>query len=85
MDVEIIKCMISDSTWNSPDKKAVYNFINDNNLSINGRNLIKYSLKANNDNIILQIGSEKKYNVKYINDFVLELHNSNESFRLIPE
>ena len=85
MDINVIKCMIIDSTWNSPEKKVVYKFGNGNELSINGKNHLKYSINFNNNNIELQLGSEKKYNIEYVNDFVLKLYNNNESFRIMPD
>jgi hypothetical protein len=85
MDIETIKCMIDNSTWNSHEKKAIYEFVNGSSLSINGKNQLQYSINSCNDRIELQIGSEKKYNIEYINDFVLKLYNSNESFMIMPE
>jgi hypothetical protein len=84
-DIEIIKCMINNSTWKSPEKNIVYKFNNNKELLINGNNHLQYSLKTNNEKIELQIGHEKKYEIEYINDFVLKLHNGIESFRIMPD
>jgi len=85
MDKKIIKCMINDSTWKSIDKKTVYKFFNGNSLSINGKNHSHYSINSRNDKLELQLGLEKKYNIEYVNDFILKLKNDNESFCITPE
>ncbi len=77
--------MINDSTWKSIDKKTVYKFFNGNSLSINGKNHSHYSINSRNDKLELQLGLEKKYNIEYVNDFILKLKNDNESFCITPE
>jgi hypothetical protein len=85
MDKETIKCMINNSTWNCPEKKVVYKFVSGNIVSVNDKSHLHYSINLHNDKIELQIGSEKIYNIEYVNDFILKLYNANESFRIMPE
>jgi hypothetical protein len=85
MDKKTIKCMINDSTWKCIEKKTVYKFFNGNSLSINGKNHSHYSINSKNDEIELKLGLEKKYNIEYVNDFILKLKNDKESFFITPE
>ena len=85
MNAETIKTMISNSTWNSNEKKTVYNFVSENAISINGKSHIPYSLNLQNDKLVLQIGTEFLYNIEYVNDFKLRLYNNSESFSIIPD
>ena len=85
MDKNIIKCMLNDSTWKSIEKKEVYKFFNGNSLSINGKNHSHYSVNSNNDEIELQLGLEKRYNIEYVNDFLLKLKNDKDSYYITPE
>lgn len=83
--VETIKCMLNNSTWVSPEIKSVYSFVSGCEMYINGQNFFHYSINLHNDKIELKIGTEKKYNIEYVNDFILKLYNSTESFRIMPE
>jgi len=85
MDKETIKRIINNSTWNSPEKKNIYRFANGNILSINDENHSNYSINSYNNKIKLKLGPEKIYNIEYVNDFMLKLSDSKESFRIIPE
>lgn len=85
MDIKTIQCMLNNSTWFSPEKRVVYSFSGGDNISINGNPHFHYTINSHNDNIEIQIGYEKKYKIEYINDFILKLHNSTDSFRLMPE
>jgi len=85
MDKETIKRIINNSTWNSPEKKNIYMFANGNILSINDENHSNYSINSYNNKIKLKLGPEKIYNIEYVNDFMLKLSDSKESFRIIPE
>jgi hypothetical protein len=85
MERETIERMITNSTWNSPEKKTVYKFVDGNILSINGKNHSHYSINSGNDKIELKLSPEKTYNIEYVNDFILKLSNNNESFRIMPD
>ena len=85
MDKETIKRIINNSTWNSPEKKNIYRFANGNILSINDENHSNYSINSYNNKIKLKLGPEKIYYIEYVNDFMLKLSDSKESFRIIPE
>lgn len=77
--------MINNSTWYSYEKKCSYEFMSNNKLSINGVNHRHYSINSNNNKVELLISSGVKYNIEYVNDFVLKLYNKDEAFRLMPE
>jgi hypothetical protein len=85
METKIIKNMVNNSTWINPDAKIVYKFINDSVLSIDGVENLPYSINSVSDKIVLQIGTDKSYNVEFVNDFILRLYNNKESFRITPE
>ena len=85
MDKETITCMLNNSIWNCPEKKAIYKFVEGNILFVNGKNHFQYSINSHKDKIELQIGSEKTYNIEFVNDFILRVFNNNESFRIMPE
>ena len=80
-----IKCMINNSTWISHEKNTVYRFINNSHLSINGKNHLRYSINTCNNYIEIQLGSQEKYQIEYVNDFILKIFNTNESFNIMPE
>ena len=85
MNAEIIKKMVNNSTWNSIENMTVYNFVSENEISINGKSHIPYSLNLQNDKLELQIGTECLYNIEFVNDFKLRLYNNNESFSIMPD
>jgi hypothetical protein len=85
MNIETIHGMINNSTWTDKASKRVYRFANGKDLSINGKNHLEYSLNTLDNKIILELGSEKKYFVDYVNDFNLWLSNGEEKFKIMPE
>jgi len=85
MIIETIKCMTNNSTWVDNENKNIYKFFNNNDLAINGKNHSHYSINSSYNKIELQMGLGKKYNIEYVNDFILKLSNRNESFRIMPE
>ena len=85
MNIEIINNLINDSTWSTRDNKAVYRFENGKDVYINNNTHYNYAINYTNDKIVIMLGVTKKYYVNYINDFKLELYNTNEKFTLMPE
>jgi hypothetical protein len=85
MDLDIIQGMINDSVWKNPDNEIIYQFANGKDLSINGKEPLSYKITFKDNKIQLLIGLEKSYNIEYINDFILKLCNTTESFRIMPE
>ena len=85
MNIKTINNLINDSTWADPENRIVYNFSNGKDLTINGRDHLHYFIKGVNKKIEIQIGDETRYLIEYINDFTLELHNEQETIRLIPD
>jgi len=85
MDKEIIKSMLSNSTWENPEKNIVYKFSGGNILSINGKNHSTYSINAKNDKIELSINAANNFIIEFVDDFTLKLSNKNESFIISPE
>lgn len=84
MKIEVIKGMINNSTWIDPEKNTIYKFANENHLVIDGTNHIKYRVKKNNNKVVIQLGSAKKYFVEYVNDFILNIYNRDEKFMITP-
>lgn len=84
MELEIIKGMISNSTWIDPGKQNVYKFSDNNQLFINGKNHIQYALKKRNNQIVIKLGSSKTFVVDYVCDFILNIHSNNEKFMITP-
>ena len=84
MSFEIIKQMIDNSTWTSSNQKYVYKFINDKIISINGHPNQTYTLNQSDNKIELRLGSTTTYFIEYVNDFVLNLYNAQEKFRITP-
>jgi hypothetical protein len=87
MNIEIINSLINDSTWSTLDNAAIYKFANGKDVYINGNTHYDYSINYNisNNRIVMIMGAVKKYYINFINDFTLELYNSNEKFRIRPE
>ncbi|NJO91880.1 MAG: hypothetical protein HC831_25130 [Chloroflexia bacterium] len=85
MNKNTIERMLNNSSWINPEEKIVYKFINAGFLSINGAEYLPYSINSVNNRIVLQIGTDKSYNVEFVNDFILRLYNNKESFRITPE
>jgi hypothetical protein len=85
MDIEIINSLINDSTWSTKDNTAVYRFVNGKDVYINGNNHCNYAINYVNKRIVMLLGVSKKYYVNFINDFTLELFNTKEKFRIMPE
>ncbi len=83
MNAETIKGMITDSTWQDCTNRTVYQFIDDNDLAINGINCYQYSVNSNNGRVLLNMNPGKKYTVEYVNDFQLRLLNNNEELSLM--
>jgi hypothetical protein len=83
MNAETLKGMITDSTWQDRTNRTVYQFIDDNDLAINGINCYQYSVNSNNGRVLLNINPGKKYTVEYVNDFQLRLLNNNEELSLM--
>lgn len=84
MEIEIIKGMINNSTWVNPENQTIYKFTGKNELYINGENHMRYLLKRCNNQVVIKLGSQKKYFVEYVNDFKLEIYNDKEIFRITP-
>jgi hypothetical protein len=84
MDKILIERILNNSIWINPENKIVYKFSNDGVLSIEGGEYFPYSINSSNDYTELQIGAKKRYNIEYVNDFILRLHNSKENFRITP-
>ena len=84
MDLEIIKNMVSNSTWIDPEKKITYKFSENNQLHINGSSSIQYSVKKSENKIVLQLGVARQYVVEYVCDFILKLYNEEEKFEISP-
>ncbi len=85
MSTEIINGMISNSSWIDPVNKSIFKFSDGNNLIINGKNQIQYSLSYSGGKIIFKCGSNQSYFVDYINDFILNFYNDLEKFSITPE
>jgi hypothetical protein len=85
MNTATIKWMINNSTWVNPQSETTYRFTNNKELAINGTNHQQYSVSSQNNQVLLQLGTQAKYFVKYINDFNLMLFNDREKFNITPE
>jgi hypothetical protein len=85
MEKQIIKSMLNDSTWKSPEKKDFYKFVNGDVLLVNGKDQFSYSIDSQNNKIVLQLGSEKTYSIEYVDDFNLKIFNNIESFSITPD
>jgi hypothetical protein len=85
MNIEVINSLINDSTWSNRDNTEVYRFVNGKEVFINGSTHCNYFININNNRLVLTLGVSKKYYINYINDFTLELFNSREKFRIMPE
>ena len=84
MAIDIIKKMITNSTWIDPEKKIVYKFCENNQLCINGKTHLQYLVKKRNNKIILQLGSAQMYVIEYVNDFILHFYSKEEKFEITP-
>jgi hypothetical protein len=84
MEIETIMRMLNNSTWINSEKQTIYKFSKDNQLSIDGKNHIQYALKKRNNQIVIKLGSEKKYVVEYVCDFMLQIHGDEEKFMITP-
>ena len=84
MKIEIIKGMITNSTWIDPENKTIYKFSENNELFINGKNHMHYLVKRQNNQIVIKLGSKKIYTVEYDSDFSLHVYNDEEEFRITP-
>lgn len=84
MIVEIVKGMISNSTWIDPDSKVLYTFSNDKELCINGTNKLHYSIRKKSNQVVLKLGAKQTFQIEYVNDFHLNVYNDETKFRLIP-
>ena len=85
MNVETIKGMLSNSTWKDNENRTIYQFSNERDLSINGKNHLQYSISSIHGKALMHIGPDKKYTVEYINDFILKLYSNSEQLSLMPE
>jgi hypothetical protein len=85
MEKQIIESMLYDSTWESPEKKDFYKFVNGNILIVNGKDQFSYSIKSQNNKIVLQMSSKETFTIEFVNDFILNIFNNSESFRIIPD
>lgn len=84
MEIEIIKGMLSNSTWIDPENQTIYKFAENNELYINGKNHLQYLLKRCNNQIVIKLGTKQKYYIEYVNDFNLQIFNDVEVFRITP-
>jgi phosphodiesterase/alkaline phosphatase D-like protein len=84
MAIEIIKKMITNSTWIDPQKQVVYKFSENNQLCINGKTNLQYLVKKRNKKIILQLSSAQMYVIEYVNDFILHIYSREEKFVITP-
>ncbi len=84
MKEEIVKGMISNSTWIDPENKVVFKFTDDKKLTINGDTQLPYSVLTKQNKIVLKLGTTQMYHVEYVNDFQLKIYNEHEKFRIIP-
>jgi hypothetical protein len=82
--IDTIRKMIDDSTWRSTDQKYIYTFITGNKLMVNDKKHFAYYLRSVNKRVQIQLGSDKKYSVEYIDDFTLDFINENGRVRLMP-
>jgi hypothetical protein len=85
MKINIINNLINNYTWSTTDNKVYYRFENGKDLWINDINHLTYIVNSVNGKIIIQIGTDKKYVIEYVNDFLIELHNEQEKFRLLAD
>jgi len=84
MKTEIIKSLINKPTWVNPENQTIYKFSSKNELYINGENHLRYLLKRCNNQIVIKLGSQKRYFVEYVNDFNLQIYNDEEIFKITP-
>lgn len=84
MAIEIIKKMITNSTWIDPQKQVIYKFSENNQLCINGKNHLQYLVKKRNNQVVLQLGSAQMYVIEYVNDFILQVYSNEEKFVITP-
>jgi hypothetical protein len=85
MDIDIINTLLNDSTWSNTDNNYVYRFANGKEVYINNSTCCNYVLNYDKNRIVILMGVAQKYYVNYINDFTLELFNTKEKFRIMPE
>ena len=84
MEIEIIKRMISNSTWIDPKKNNIYRFSENDQLSINGMNNQQYSVTKSKNQIIIKLGMAKMFVVSYVCDFILKINTKEEEFIITP-
>jgi len=81
---EIVKGMICNSTWIDPDSKVIYTFSDEQELCINGKQKLPYSISQKRSQVLLKMGEQQTYKVDYVNDFHLDIYNEETRFKLIP-
>jgi hypothetical protein len=85
VDIEIINRVIDNSVWISPESSNTFKFAKGRELIINDKNNLNYTLSTIDNKIVMQLGTNKRYYIDYVDDFTLCLYNGSEKFRIVPE
>ncbi|HPE18540.1 MAG TPA: hypothetical protein P5200_03100 [Tenuifilaceae bacterium] len=85
MEIGVIKGMVSNSTWIDSEKKTTFKFAENNELTINGNSNMRYNMREENDQIVMQLGRSQFYVVEYVTDFMLNIYNEKERYVIMPD